>query len=287
MNTDLTLSELQHTTVQTLSAIYPQSEAQWLWREMMLRIKGWDRVQLAIRANDTVSDFVKQKVADTTARLLTHEPIQYIFGMTEFYGLQLHVSPDVLIPRPETAELVDIIVRQANNQPDLRVLDLCTGSGCIAVALARNLLFPHIDAVDLSAKALEIAEANARELRVKINFSRRDALHLPPAPSPCYDIIVSNPPYITEHEKSSMDPNVLDYEPHMALFVPDNNPLLFYRAIASYALSALVPSGRLYFEINPDYASQISDELKQQGWEDINVIPDMQRLNRFIYCTRP
>lgn len=287
MNTDLTLSELQHATVQTLSAIYPQSEAQWLWREMMLRIKGWDRVQLAIRANDTVSDFVKQKVADTTARLLTHEPIQYILGMTEFYGLQLHVSPDVLIPRPETAELVDIIVRQANNQPDLRVLDLCTGSGCIAVALARNLLFPHIDAVDLSAKALEIAEANARELRVKINFSRRDALHLPPAPSPCYDIIVSNPPYITEHEKSSMDPNVLDYEPHMALFVPDNNPLLFYRAIASYALSALVPSGRLYFEINPDYASQISDELKQQGWEDINVIPDMQRLNRFIYCTRP
>lgn len=287
MNTDLTLSELQHATVQTLSAIYPQSEAQWLWREMMLRIKGWDRVQLAIRANDTVSDFVKQKVADTTARLLTHEPIQYICGMTEFYGLQLHVSPDVLIPRPETAELVDIIVRQANNQPDLRVLDLCTGSGCIAVALARNLLFPHIDAVDLSAKALEIAEANARELRVKINFSRRDALHLPPAPSPCYDIIVSNPPYITEHEKSSMDPNVLDYEPHMALFVPDNNPLLFYRAIASYALSALVPSGRLYFEINPDYASQISDELKQQGWEDINVIPDMQRLNRFIYCTRP
>ena len=287
MNTDLTLSELQHATVQTLSAIYPQSEAQWLWREMMLRIKGWDRVQLAIRANDTVSDFVKQKVADTTARLLTHEPIQYIIGMTEFYGLQLHVSPDVLIPRPETAELVDIIVRQANNQPDLRVLDLCTGSGCIAVALARNLLFPHIDAVDLSAKALEIAEANARELRVKINFSRRDALHLPPAPSPCYDIIVSNPPYITEHEKSSMDPNVLDYEPHMALFVPDNNPLLFYRAIASYALSALVPSGRLYFEINPDYASQISDELKQQGWEDINVIPDMQRLNRFIYCTRP
>lgn len=287
MNTDATLSALQRSTVQSLCAVYPQGEAQWLWREMMLCIKGWDRVQLAIRANDPVSDFVRQKVCDTTTRLLAHEPIQYIFGMAEFYGLRLHVSPDVLIPRPETAELVDMIVSQAHDRSDLRVLDICTGSGCIAVALARNLRFPHIDAVDLSAKALEIAAQNASDLKVKINFSRRDALHLQPETSPRYDIIVSNPPYIAEHEKSSMDANVLEHEPAMALFVPDDNPLLFYHAIASYAMSALVPGGRLYFEINPLFASQLGSDLKNQGWQDINIIPDMQRLNRFIYCTHP
>lgn len=287
MNTDATLSALQRATVQSLSAVYPQSEAQWLWREMMLRIKGWDRVQLAIRANDPVSDFVRRKVSETTSRLLAHEPIQYIFGMAEFYGLQLHVSPAVLIPRPETAELVDLIVRQADDRPDLRVLDICTGSGCIAVALARNLRFPLIEAIDLSPEALDIAARNASDLKVRVNFSQRDALHLSPEPSPRFDIIVSNPPYIAEREKSLMDANVLDHEPAMALFVPDSNPLIFYHAIATYAMSALVPGGRLYFEINPIFASQLVNDLKAQGWQDVNVLPDMQRLNRFIYCTRP
>lgn len=287
MNTDATLSALQRATVQSLSAVYPQSEAQWLWRELMLRIKGWDRVQLAIRANDPVSDFVKRKVSETASRLLAHEPIQYIFGMAEFYGLQLHVSPAVLIPRPETAELVDLIVRQADDRPDLRVLDICTGSGCIAVALARNLRFPLIEAIDLSPEALDIAARNASDLKVRVNFSQRDALHLSPEPSPRFDIIVSNPPYIAEREKSSMDANVLDHEPAMALFVPDSNPLIFYHAIATYAMSALVPGGRLYFEINPLFASQLVNDLKAQGWQDVNVLPDMQRLDRFIYCTRP
>lgn len=287
MNTDATLSALQRATVQSLSAVYPQSEAQWLWREMMLRIKGWDRVQLAIRANDPVSDFVRRKVSETTSRLLAHEPIQYIFGMAEFYGLQLHVSPAVLIPRPETAELVNLIVRQADDRPDLRVLDICTGSGCIAVALARNLRFPLIEAIDLSPEALDIAVRNASGLKVRVNFSQRDALHLSPEPSPRLDIIVSNPPYIAEREKSSMDANVLDHEPAMALFVPDSNPLIFYHAIATYAMSALVPGGRLYFEINPIFASQLVNDLKAQGWQDVNVLPDMQRLDRFIYCTRP
>lgn len=287
MNTDATLSALQRATVQSLSAVYPQSEAQWLWREMMLRIKGWDQVQLAIRATDLVSDFVRRKVSETTSRLLAHEPIQYIFGIAEFYGLQLHVSPAVLIPRPETAELVDQIVRQADHRPDLRVLDICTGSGCIAVALARNLRFPLIEAIDLNPEALDIAAQNASGLKVRVNFSQRDALHLSPEPSPRFDIIVSNPPYIAEREKSSMDANVLDHEPAMALFVPDSNPLIFYHAIATYAMSALVPGGRLYFEINPIFASQLVNDLKAQGWDDVNVLPDMQRLNRFIYCTRP
>ncbi len=287
MNTDATLSALQRATVQSLSAVYPQSEAQWLWREMMLRIKGWDQVQLAIRATDLVSDFVRRKVSETTSRLLAHEPIQYIFGIAEFYGLQLHVSPAVLIPRPETAELVDLIVRQADHRPDLRVLDICTGSGCIAVALARNLRFPLIEAIDLNPEALDIAAQNASGLKVRVNFSQRDALHLSPEPSPRFDIIVSNPPYIAEREKSSMDANVLDHEPAMALFVPDSNPLIFYHAIATYAMSALVPGGRLYFEINPIFASQLVNDLKAQGWDDVNVLPDMQRLNRFIYCTRP
>lgn len=287
MNTGITLNQLKRSTEQALSAIYPQREAQWLWREMMFRIKGWSRVDLVIRDNEPASDFVLQKVHETTNRLLKHEPIQYIFGVTEFYGLQLKVSPDVLIPRPETAELVDNIIQQADNRSDLRVLDICTGSGCIALALARNLRFPLVSAIDLSTEALDIAKANASNLKVKIKFHKCNALHLTAPAQPCYDIIVSNPPYIAEHERSTMNANVIDHEPHMALFVPDNDPLIFYRAIASYAMSALVSGGKLYFEINPNYVSELHYELKQQGWINISVVADMQRLNRFIFCTRP
>lgn len=283
----MVLDELRRATVKRLEEVYPRGEALWLWREMLMRIKGWGQVELAINAGDEVSEYLQRKVEKVTERLLRKEPVQYIFGMAEFYGLQLKVTPDVLIPRPETAEMVDMIVKWADGRTDLRVLDLCTGSGCIAVALARNLKFAQIAAIDLSSKALAVAAENAKALKVKVNLNLGDALQLKDETSPKYDIIVSNPPYIAESERASMDSNVVDHEPQMALFVPDSDPLRFYHAIARYAMTALVSGGVLYFEINPLYAIRLREELQQQGWDDVVVEADMQGLNRFIHCVHP
>lgn len=278
---------MRRATVKRLGEVYPRGEALWLWREMLMRIKGWGQVELAIKAGDEVSEYLQRKVEEVTERLLRKEPVQYIFGMAEFYGLQLKVTPDVLIPRPETAEMVDMIVKWADGRTDLRVLDVCTGSGCIAVALARNLKFAQISAIDLSSKALAVATENVKALKVKVNLKLGDALQLKDETSPKYDIIVSNPPYIAESERASMDSNVVDHEPQMALFVPDSDPLRFYHAIARYAMTALVSGGVLYFEINPHYAIRLREELQQQGWDDVVVEADMQGLNRFIHCVHP
>lgn len=283
----MVLDELRRATVKRLGEVYPRGEALWLWREMLMRIKGWGQVELAIKAGDEVSEYLQRKVEEVTVRLLRKEPVQYIFGMAEFYGLQLKVTPDVLIPRPETAEMVDMIVKWADGRTDLRVLDVCTGSGCIAVALARNLKFAQIAAIDLSSKALAVATENVKALKVKVNLKLGDALQLKDETSPKYDIIVSNPPYIAESERASMDSNVVDHEPQMALFVPDSDPLRFYHAIARYAMTALVSGGVLYFEINPLYAIRLREELQQQGWDDVVVEADMQGLNRFIHCVHP
>lgn len=283
----MVLDELRRATVKRLGEVYPRGEALWLWREMLMRIKGWGQVELAIKAGDEVSEYLQRKVEEVTERLLRKEPVQYIFSMAEFYGLQLKVTPDVLIPRPETAEMVDMIVKWADGRTDLRVLDLCTGSGCIAVALARNLKFAQIAAIDLSSKALTVAAENVKALKVKVNLNLGDALQLKDETSPKYDIIVSNPPYIAESERASMDSNVVDHEPQMALFVPDSDPLRFYHAIARYAMTALVSGGVLYFEINPLYAIRLREELQQQGWDDVVVEADMQGLNRFIHCVHP
>lgn len=283
----MVLDELRRATVKRLGEVYPRGEALWLWREMLMRIKGWGQVELAIKAGDEVSDYLQRKVEEVTERLLQKEPVQYIFGIAEFYGLQLKVTPDVLIPRPETAEMVDMIVKWADGRTDLRVLDLCTGSGCIAVALARNLKFAQIAAIDLSSKALAVAAENVKALKVKVNLNLGDALQLKDETSPKYNIIVSNPPYIAESERASMDSNVVDHEPQMALFVPDSDPLRFYHAIARYAMTALVSGGVLYFEINPLYAIRLREELQQQGWDDVVVEADMQGLNRFIHCVHP
>lgn len=283
----MVLEELRRATVKRLEEVYPRGEALWLWREMLMRIKGWGQVELAIKAGDEVSEYLQRKVEEVTERLLRKEPVQYIFGMAEFYGLQLKVTPDVLIPRPETAEMVDMIVKWADGRTDLRVLDVCTGSGCIAVALVRNLKFAQIAAIDLSSKALAVAAENVKALKVKVNLKLGNALQLKDETSPKYDIIVSNPPYIAESERASMDSNVVDHEPQMALFVPDSDPLRFYHAIARYAMTALVSGGVLYFEINPLYAIRLREELQQQGWDDVVVEADMQGLNRFIHCVHP
>lgn len=256
-------------------------------RIIMEHLKGYTTVDLAVKANDEVSDFLSGKVDETVNRLLADEPIQYIFSEASFYGMRFKVTPAVLIPRPETEELVDMIVGQWGKRSDLCVLDACTGSGCIAIALARNLPFSRVDAFDISGEALAIAEENEKKLKTRIGFFKADALNLPAPSRETYDIIVSNPPYIAEHERSSMEPNVLLHEPEKALFVPDSDPLLFYRSISSYALKALKPGGMIYFEINPLFSDRLASEMKAEGWDDVTVNLDMQKHRRFLSAKLP
>lgn len=247
--------------------------------------KGWTPVDIALKRDSTVSDFMTRKAMEAVERVVAGEPLQYVLGETRFYGNTLAVTPAVLIPRPETEELVDMIVSD-NTGEDLRVLDLCTGSGCIAVSLARALRFPVVTAVDLSAAALSVARENGKRLRVKVDFRQEDVLSMRDDGSR-YDIIVSNPPYVLDSERGQMSQRVLDHEPAMALFVPDSDSLRFYRAIVAYADDALVAGGRLYLEINPMEANAIRRLLADAGLEEIDVIRDMTGRERFAKARKP
>lgn len=276
-----TLRQLMDDARSRLAPVYGDGEARWMLRIVMEHVKGWDQTELAIRAADEVSDFIVGRVNEAVDLLLKGEPIQYIYGDTYWYGMTLKVTPDVLIPRPETEELVDLIVKE-NPASDLRVLDVCTGSGCIAVALAKALDFPVVDATDISDKALTVAKENASLQKVKVNFFKADALNLTDNGEERYDIIVSNPPYVMESEKARMDRNVLDYEPALALFVPDDDALKFYKAIAIFAKDALSEKGRLYFELNPLTAEVLTKWMTAEGWNEVQTLPDMYGKTRFM-----
>lgn len=244
-------------------------------------VLGYDKVKRVTSGDRTLEDFTVAHVDDIVRRFVGGEPLQYLIGRARFYGLDFKVTPAVLIPRPETAGLVDEIVADADDRSDLRVLDCGTGSGCIAIALARNLRFPTVDAIDISDDALAVARENAADMGVNVNFMHADMLAMKAPSAPVYDIIVSNPPYICDKERGEMESRVLDYEPAKALFVPDDDPLRFYRAVAGYAVKALKPSGRLYFEINPLYVSQLRAMLGGAGFDDVTITRDYKGNYRF------
>lgn len=283
----MTLSQLIATqrTRLTSSGI-AGGEAQALVREILFRLKGYSNTDIAYHASDEVTGYLSRHTADAVRRVISGEPVQYIFGMAHFHGMELHVSPDVLIPRPETSELVDLIADHYRDTADLRVMDICTGSGCIAIALSRELKFARISAIDISEAALSIARQNASDLKANVDFSLMDILATDQA-SGQYDIIVSNPPYICESEKSGMEKNVLDHEPHTALFVPDSDPLLFYRHISLYARRSLTGCGTLWLEINPMHADALRRMLDADGWNDINLIRDTSGRERFTFARQP
>lgn len=206
--------------------------------------------QALARPEFEVPDFIEAKYSAILARLRNGEPLQYILGHARFYGMTLQVSPAVLIPRPETEQLVDLIMDRFGSRADLRVLDLGTGSGCIALALARSLRFAEVTGVDLSEAALEVARANAAEQGLKVRFIKGDILDLEAIPGR-WDVIVSNPPYVLRSETQAMERHVLDHEPESALFVPDSDPMRFYQPTIDYWTRHHAPGGMLFFEINP------------------------------------
>ena len=207
--------------------------------------------------------------------LRKHIPIQYVFGHTDWMGLRLHVTPATLIPRPETAELVEWILSSCDQQKPLRIADIGTGSGCIAIALKKKCPIWQVQGIDISSEALEVAKMNAQENNVDIEWKRLDILS---ETSEQVDIIVSNPPYICNREKVDMDSRVLDYEPHTALFVPDNDPLLFYRRIASIKIARSI-----FFEINEAYGNEVCNMMQSLGYIDIQLKTDIYGKPRMVF----
>ncbi|MBO5157597.1 MAG: peptide chain release factor N(5)-glutamine methyltransferase [Prevotella sp.] len=267
-----------------LTSVYDEREAQAVARYVLEEKYGMTATD--IYCGREVPD--DNETAGTVQRLMNREPVQYVVGWEYFCGHKFAVRHGVLIPRPETEELVGRIIADSSlfksvtdNHRSPAILDIGTGSGCIAISLALGIDNADVTAWDISQDALNIAGSNARYLEAKVHFMQQDTLS-PPADTAKWDIIVSNPPYICAKERAAMAPNVLDHEPHTALFVPDDNPLLFYRAITRYALHALKPGGKLYFEINPLYADDMIRMANEEGFNHAEVIEDSFGKQRFI-----
>lgn len=257
---------------ESLSPVIEAGELQAMIRVICEDVFNYDQVDVALRQDHELPDFAPERIAEIIARLKRHEPLQYVVGSARFHGHRFKVTPAVLIPRPETEQLVDLIIDE-NPDADLKVLDMGTGSGCIAIALARALKFAQVDALDVSRDALAVARENAALLKTPgVRFFESDMLAS--QPSACYDIIVSNPPYICWSERESMDRNVKDFEPGQALFVPDSDPLLYYKAIAHYASQSLEHGGKLYLEINQRFGNEVKHLLESCGLDDVRIIED-------------
>ena len=271
-----TLNKLRN----SLIPLYGKGETEAIIRIIFHHLKNWNLTDILIHKEDELSPFIRGQIDEILERLLKYEPIQYITGEARFHGMELKIKPGVLIPRPETEELVDIIIDCDKERDDLRILDVCTGSGCIALALARNLPFSKVTAIDISSLAVEVARENSDLLKTKIKIVENDIFEWDPHEK--YDIIVSNPPYVLDKEALHMEKNVLNYEPHEALFVRDDDPLVFYERISDLSLECLAENGELYFEINPLFADSLKKMLEKKGFSEVSIIRDSYGKERFI-----
>lgn len=251
-----------------LSELFPQTEINSFFYLLIEHVLGLQRVDLILDNDRSIPIEKKQELQDALHRLKAQEPIQYILQETEFYGLSFKITKDTLIPRPETEELVDWILSDYKNTDTISILEIGTGSGCIPISIAKHLPQAKVSSIDISEKALQIATKNAVTNKVSIEFILQDILTTETL-SHTYDIIVSNPPYVRELEKIEIKPNVLDYEPHLALFVENTNPLIFYSKIANLAKKYLKKNGALYFEINQYLGKETTEMLTKEGFTTV------------------
>ena len=269
---------------QSLQDIYPPEEVRALSMLICCDMLGLDALDIYMGKDIILSACKQRELENIIFRLQKNEPIQYIRGFAEFCGRKFKVAPGVLIPRPETAELVELIVKE--NPGARHLLDIGTGSGCIAISLSKSLPGARVDAWDISEEALAIARKNNEELDAQVTFCRQDVFSADGMQSGSYDIIVSNPPYVTETEKREMEANVLDWEPELALFVPDEDPLRFYRRIAELGRELLRPDGKLYFEINQAYGQDMIRMIEMNQYRDVRVIKDIFGKDRILTANR-
>ncbi|WP_178988080.1 peptide chain release factor N(5)-glutamine methyltransferase [Winogradskyella schleiferi] len=283
------LLDLQNIYHKELDAIYGKDEVNsffYLCTEHYLNVP---RIQMTLEPEFTITKPETDTFFTVLEELKQQKPIQYILRETEFYGLPFKVNEHVLIPRPETEELVDLIIKchsERSEKSQIKILDIGTGSGCIAISLAKNLPNADVYALDISKEALSVAKENAKLNNVNIRFIEANILneicHSALDAQSTYDIIVSNPPYVRELEKQEIKPNVLDNEPHLALFVEDNNPLVFYKAITNFALKNLKENGRLYFEINQYLGEETRELLIDADFRDVDLIKDLNGNYRIL-----
>ena len=280
------ITEYKVNFTKSLLLIYDEMEAESFFYLLLESKHQLRRIDLAL---DVDKEFSKEEISiwdSILEKLINQIPIQYIIGKTHFYGLEFMVNENVLIPRPETEELVDWIVKlntKLSKNKNLKILDIGTGSGCIAISLAKNITNSEVFAVDVSEKALVIAEKNAILNQVQVTLLPKNILETTTL-NQKFDIIVSNPPYVRNLEKAEIKPNVLDNEPHLALFVSDNDPLIFYKKIAELATANLNPNGQLFFEINQYLGKETHDLLKSIGLKNIELRKDIYGNDRMIAC---
>ena len=269
-----------------LGGFYSASEIQSLSLLISEFVYNRDRSSVLRCKDKQLSSNQYFRVREIIEELKKYRPIQYITGETEFYGLPFKVDENVLIPRPETEELVERIINEEKPKPGYKLLDIGTGSGCIAVVLAKRLPGAEVFASDISDKALAVARQNAEANQAEVHFFQHDILSDKPLPAPfspvSFDCIVSNPPYVTLKEKTAMEKNVVDYEPHQALLVPDENPLLFYERIADFAAAGLTENGSLYFETNSLYGQASAKALEDKGFRSVKLVKDISGHDRIL-----
>lgn len=270
--------------LEKLTPLFDSMEAESFFAITLEELKGWRRTDLALNPDAELSGEEIEKWNTVLGELETQKPIQYIFGKAHFYGLEFEVNPNTLIPRPETEELVEWIITENQHKGQLNLLDIGTGTGCIAISLAKNLPDASVSAIDVSEGALATAKRNAQHNTAEVNFILQDILAAETLPQ-VYDVIVSNPPYVRNLEKHEIKENVLQYEPHLALFVDDNDPLLFYRKIALLARTQLSPNGRLYFEINQYLGPETVQMLEDYGFVNVVLKKDIYGNDRMVGCS--
>lgn len=262
-----------------LAIAYSDGEIKALTRILATELLGVSQMAFYMKDDITLTEEQETLLDDAIARLQRYEPIQYILGYSDFCGLRFKVTPATLIPRPETSELVEWIAGETKGKEN--ILDIGTGSGCIAISLAHRIPQSKVTAWDISNETLAVAAENSRNNGTEVTFEQVDILAYQPTGEQ-FDIIVSNPPYIKENEKEAMHANVLDWEPHTALFVPDSDPLLFYRTIAEKGLMLLKPGGKLYFEINRAHSKETMEMLAALGYTSIELRKDFADNDRMI-----
>jgi release factor glutamine methyltransferase len=273
--------------IQELSPIYDAGEAESFFYLILEEKQQLKRIDLALNSDLTFSNEEIQLWNSILEKLQQEIPIQYILGKTSFYGLNFEVNATVLIPRPETEELVEWIIKSNLNIQilnDSKILDIGTGSGCIAISLAKNISNAQVFAIDISERALATAKKNAEINEVNVTFIQKNILETEDLEQK-FEIIVSNPPYVRELEKQEIKKNVLDNEPHLALFVEDNDALIFYRKIAELALKNLSPKGQLFFEINQYLGREMMELLEKMGFKNIELRKDIYGNDRMIRCS--
>lgn len=268
-----------------LQSCYPAGEASAIARMVLTDSFGISPMDIYMGKDIHLSENDEQKLENIILRLQKYEPVQYVLGHTTFCGLRFQVNPNVLIPRPETAELVNLLLEE-HPLPPHRVLDIGTGSGCIPITLSHHWPESHIEGWDISSEALEVARKNNEAMRTHVRFHQRDILNPEKSPIPAeggFDLIVSNPPYIKDSERTQMERNVLDWEPETALFVPDNDPLLFYRTIVTRAAEGLLNrGGHLYFETNRAHATETARLMEEAGFTKVRLLQDFYGNDRMV-----